>query len=136
MKVESYLIASTVNAVIGQRLVRKICPHCKESRDITLAEAKSLGNVIPAKILEKQEKFFYGKGCDKCGKTGYLGRVGIHEVLIPDESLRDAILKKGTSGEIKKVASERGMLTLIEDGFIKSQQGITTIEEILRMLYE
>ncbi len=136
MQVESYLIASTVNVVIGQRLVRKICSHCKESRNITLAEAKSLSNVIPAKMLERQEKFFYGKGCDKCGQTGYLGRVGIHEVLVPDDPLRDAILKKAAAREIKKVAAESGMFTLIEDGFSKARQGITTIEEILRMLYE
>jgi len=136
MKIESYLIASTVNAAIGQRLVRKICPHCKEARDITLAEAKSLGHVIPAKMLERQEEFFFGKGCAECGNTGYLGRVGIHEVLVPDDAIREAVLKRAAAGEIKKVAVASGMGTIIEDGFLKAQQGITSIEEILRMLYE
>jgi type II secretory ATPase GspE/PulE/Tfp pilus assembly ATPase PilB-like protein len=136
MKVESYLIASTVNVAIGQRLVRQICPNCKTSRNITLAEVKSLSGVIPAKILEKQDKFYYGKGCDKCSNTGYLGRLGIHEVLVPDEALREAILKKAAAGEINKVAVEGGMLTMIEDGLMKAQKGITTIEEVLRILYE
>ncbi len=136
MKIESYLIASTVNAAIGQRLVRRICPHCKTSRKITLAEAKSLSGVIPAAILEKQDEFFYGQGCAKCGKTGYFGRVGIHEVLVPGDAIRETILKRSTAGDIKKAAAAGGMTTMIEDGFAKAQLGITTIEEILRMLYE
>lgn len=136
MKIESYLIASTVNAAIGQRLVRRICQHCKTSRKITLAEAKSLSGIIPEAIFEKQEEFFFGQGCEKCGKTGYLGRVGIHEVLVPDDAIRETILKKVTAGDIKKAAAAGGMATMIEDGFTKAQQGITTIEEILRMLYE
>jgi type IV pilus assembly protein PilB len=136
MKIESYLIASTVNVAIGQRLVRKICPHCKTERNITLAEVKSLSGVVPAKILEHQDKFYYGKGCDQCNQTGYLGRVGIHEVLVPDAALREAVLKRSMASDIKQIAVENGMATMVEDGFLKAQNGVTTIEEILRMLYE
>jgi len=136
MKVETYLIASTVNIVIGQRLVRKICPHCKTSRSITAAETTSLKEIISDRILERQKEFFIGRGCEKCNNTGYLGRVGIHEVLIPDIALRDAILKKSTAGDIRRIAIDRGMTTMVEDGFLKAQGGITSINEILRMLYE
>jgi type IV pilus assembly protein PilB len=136
MKIESYLIASTVNVAIGQRLARKICPYCKTERDITSVEAKSLSEVIPAKILECQDKFYYGKGCDKCNQTGYFGRVGIHEVLVPDAALRDAVLEKSMAADIKQIAVEHGMTTMVEDGFLKAQSGITTVDEVLRMLYE
>jgi type II secretory ATPase GspE/PulE/Tfp pilus assembly ATPase PilB-like protein len=136
MKIESYLIASTVNVAIGQRLVRKICDNCKTSRKITVAELKSLGGVVPAEILERQDTFYYGKGCEQCGNTGYLGRVGIHEVLVPGPEVRDAVLNKESSVKLKEIAVANGMATMIEDGFLKAQQGITTIEEVLRMLYE
>ncbi|MCU0653163.1 MAG: GspE/PulE family protein [Candidatus Pacebacteria bacterium] len=136
MKIESYLIASTVNVAIGQRLVRRICPNCKTERKITAAELKSLGHVIPEDILGKKKEFYYGQGCDKCGKTGYSGRLGIHEVLVPDNSIREAVLKKASSGQIRDIAVAEGMVPIVEDGFIKAQQGITTIEEIIRMLYE
>ena len=136
MEVENYLIASTVNVVIGQRLARKICSNCKTMRKISATETKSLADVIPAQILEHQEDFYYGKGCDKCGNTGYSGRVGIHEVLVPDAAIREAVLNKESAGKLKQIAVNQGMITIIEDGFLKAQKGITTIEEILRMLYE
>ncbi len=136
MKIESYLIASTVNAVIGQRLVRKICGNCKSERKITSAEMNSLNGVVPARILERQGNFYYGQGCDQCGLTGYNGRIGIHEVLVPDAVIREAVLNRDTAGNLKKIAVEHGMKTIIEDGFSKAQEGITTIEEVLRTLYE
>jgi len=136
MKIESYLIASTVNVAIGQRLVRKICPNCKAKRKITSAEAKSLSHVVPADILESQSEFYFGEGCDKCGKTGYAGRIGIHEVLVPDNPIREAVLKKEAAGTLKEIAIKHGMKTMVEDGFMKAQKGVTTIEEVLRMLYE
>lgn len=136
MKIESYLIASTVNIAIGQRLARKICLECKVGKEITPAEINSLVNVIPAKSLARVKVFFHGKGCSKCNNTGYRGRVGIHEVLVPDQEIREAVLKKSPASEIRRIAIEQGMQTMIQDGFLKAQSGITTIEEILRMLYE
>jgi type IV pilus assembly protein PilB len=136
MKIESYLIASTVNIAIGQRLVRKICEDCKTAKEISAAEIKSLSEVIDAGILKKNKTFYFGKGCDKCNNSGYKGRIGIHEVLVPDAKIRDAVLKKSPASIIRKIAIEEGMITLVQDGFIKAQEGITTIEEILRMLYE
>lgn len=136
MKVESYLIASTVNVVVGQRLVRRICPNCKTKRKIADVEARSLRNVISPDILKAQSDFYYGKGCADCNGGGYYGRIGIHEVLFPDAKIREAVLRKEAAGTLKNIAVEGGMKTIIEDGFIKAQQGVTTIEEILRTIYE
>ncbi len=136
MKVEPFLIASTVNVAIGQRLVRKVCPSCKVRKNITALERKSLSEVIPAAVLGETATFFRGRGCEQCTQSGYRGRVGIHEVLSVDGPVREAILKKAPARELKQVAIKQGMVTLIEDGFQKAKAGITTIEEVLRMLHE
>jgi len=137
MKIEPYLIASTVNVAMGQRLLRKICPHCKEAKKVTAVELKSLSNVLPEKVLRKAPKTFYhGRGCEQCRQTGFLGRVGVHEVLVVDNTIREAILRKASASEIRKIAVKQGMTTLLEDGFAKAAAGITTIEEVLRTLYE
>lgn len=136
MKIEPFLIASTVNVIIGQRLVRKICPDCKTKKTITDAELKSLTEVIPAKLLESHREFYYGKRCDACDDSGYRGRIGIHEVLEVDNEVREAIIRRADSSEIKKIAIKNGMITMLEDGFQKALGGITTIEEILRVIHE
>jgi type IV pilus assembly protein PilB len=136
MKVEPYLIASTVNLAIGQRLVRRICPHCKAEKEITLSETKSLTDIMPAEFLLSNQTFYYGKGCKKCGQTGFLGRVGLEEVMVMDNNLREAILQKVPVSEMRKIAVAQGMGTMIQDGFEKAAEGITTIEEVLRVLYE
>jgi type IV pilus assembly protein PilB len=136
MKIESFLIASTVNVALGQRLVRKICANCKTAKPITAAELKSLSNVISPQTLSRNKVFYYGKGCAKCNNSGYRGRVGIHEVLVPDAKIREAVLRKASASEIRQIAVEQGMITMVEDGFLKAQGGLTTIEEVLRMLYE
>jgi type IV pilus assembly protein PilB len=137
LKIEPYLIASTVNIAIGQRLVRRICENCKEVMKISPLELRSLAEVIPAStILGKNTKFYKGAGCERCNHTGYRGRVGIHEVLVVDNSIREAILRKATAMDIKKLAKEQGVVTMIEDGFMKAREGVTTIEEILRSLHE
>ncbi len=77
-----------------------------------------------------------GKGCDKCNNSGYYGRIGIHEVLVPDGSIRDAVLNKAPASEIRRLAIAQGMTTMLEDGLLKVQAGETALEEILRMRYE
>lgn len=136
MKIESYLIASTINIAIAQRLVRKICEYCKTAKNITPSEIQSLSAIISPKVLAKHKFFYQGSGCEHCGNTGYMGRIGIHEVLVPDAEIREAVLRKAQSGEIRKLAIDRGMMTMAADGFEKVKAGITSIEEILRMLYE
>ena len=80
--------------------------------------------------------FYKGKGCSECGGSGYVGRISINEVLVADEPIREAILRKASASEIKKIAMEHGMTTMLEDGFLKVQKGLTTIEEILRVINE
>jgi type II secretory ATPase GspE/PulE/Tfp pilus assembly ATPase PilB-like protein len=136
MKVEPYLIASTVNIAIGQRLVRRICSQCKDSREMTKAEEKSLQEVLPAELLKTHTRVYFGRGCEKCLGSGYLGRAGIQEVMEIESAVREAILAKASASEIRRVAIAQGMVPMLEDGLRKAAKGVTTIEEVLRMRYE
>jgi type IV pilus assembly protein PilB len=136
MKVEPYLIASTVNIVIAQRLVRRICQHCKAERETTPAELKSLSETVSASILAVKPTFYAGKGCDKCGGTGYFGRVGIHELIELDPVIREVILNKASAAEVRVAAIKQGMITMLLDGFEKAKAGETTVEEVLRVSHE
>lgn len=148
LNIEPYLIVSTVNCVIGQRLVRKICENCKRERLWKDVEIKSIIDLLPKRIPDSERtklikelmienrKIFYGEGCEKCNSTGYLGRTGIYEVLIITENLRELILRNLSANEIKNKAIEEGMTTMFEDGIKKVLDGITTIEEVLRVTHE
>ncbi len=136
MKVEPYLIASTVNIAIGQRLVRKICPHCKSEKQITKDEEKSLRESMPPELFDERTTFYFGAGCKHCSGTGYSGRAGLHEVMVIDGPIRQAILRKASANEIRDIALAQGMESLVVDGFHKASQGVTTIEEVLRVRYE
>lgn len=150
--IEPYLIASTINAILAQRLVRVICPDCKEALKIDEVTAGALQKQFTfdklfailnrEQILEKEVNsfddlpFFHGKGCDKCGNTGYKGRIGIHEILENTPEIQDLIVKHATSLDIQEQAEKQGMILMWEDGFIKAVQGTTTIDEILRVTKE
>ena len=136
MGIEEYLVASTVSIAIGQRLVRKICSNCKEKHKVTQTLKESLQDTLFGKLMYDGQEFFKGRGCDGCNNTGYSGRVCINEVLVADEVIREAILRKASASEIKNLAISRGMTTMFEDGFKKVEEGITTIEEILRVVHE
>jgi type II secretory ATPase GspE/PulE/Tfp pilus assembly ATPase PilB-like protein len=136
MKIEAYLIASTVNLVIGQRLVRKICSNCKVEKKLTTAEYDSMIELATDDLIKKTSKFFKGVGCDKCNQTGYKGRIGVYEVMVIDSIIREAILRKAQASEIRQLAIQHGMVSLLADGLEKAKQGQTTIEEVFRMLYD
>ena len=136
MGVESYLAASTIHASIGQRLVRKICENCKEEKNISKAEYASMGETVPKHILDIYKKSYRGKGCSECAQSGYKRRICINEVLLVDDDIRQAILHKASANEIHRIAIENGMTPMIEDGFRKVAEGITTVEEILRVIHE
>ncbi|HWB55238.1 MAG TPA: GspE/PulE family protein, partial [Tepidisphaeraceae bacterium] len=125
---EAYLIASAINAILAQRLVRKICPHCRETYNPTseMREFLTMQGVDPAQL-------FHGRGCDKCRKTGYSGRLGIYELLIMDDGLRDMVTRNPNVTELRKLCRERGLVTLRMDGFDKVAKGLTTFDEILRV---
>ncbi len=134
--VEPFLIASTLNIAIGQRLVRTICPDCKVKKVFTDVELASLKEAIPTKLLGTNKIFYKGEGCNRCSGSGYRGRVGIHEVLEVTERIRELVMKKANADEVKKAAVEEGMITMLDDGFLKAVEGQTTIEEVLRVFHE
>ncbi|MBI5732296.1 MAG: type II/IV secretion system protein [Candidatus Magasanikbacteria bacterium] len=136
MKIEPFLIASTVNIAIGQRLVRKICSTCKTKKAVTMDELKSLSEVLPPETLAEYKEFYKGAGCGECNQSGYKGRIGIYEVLEMDDAVRAAVLRKADASEIREIAVKNGMTTMIKDGLEKVMAGITTIEEILRVIHE
>jgi type IV pilus assembly protein PilB len=150
--VPSFLVTNNINIIIAQRLVRKICFNCIQSYELNNETIKELNSLFDMdKILKtmKREKvissdkktikslrFYKGKGCNQCNNTGYKGRVGIYEILENTEEISDLIVKKSEESEIKKQAEKDGMITLIEDAFMKARSGITTIEEIMRAAQE
>jgi type II secretory ATPase GspE/PulE/Tfp pilus assembly ATPase PilB-like protein len=136
MKVESFLVASTVSIAIGQRLVRKICEHCKQKKVVSDEEYRRLSQLIGENILKDNKEFFHGTGCVKCAGTGYKGRLVIAEVLVADEEIRAAIVRKCSANEIKRIAVRNGMTTMQIDGFKKALLGLTTVEEVLRVTNE
>src|SRR6185437_5854703 len=132
---ENFLIASTVNALVAQRIVRKICPHCITSYPVPsplLAEMKLvLGPLFPTNA--DALKLYKGKGCSECGDSGYTGRVGIFEVLPVSEKIANLVLERSDSASIESAARAEGMITMKQDGYLKVLQGNTTIEEVLRV---
>jgi len=136
MGIEPYLVASTVNIAIGQRLVRRICEKCKEARELTEAERERIFEIVPQSVVETDLKVYEGKGCKVCGNTGYRGRLCVNEILVIEDEVRDAILRQAPAGEIRKIAIRNGMTPMIVDGMYKVQEGLTTFEEVLRVISE
>jgi len=134
MGVQDFLLASTVNIIVAQRLVRKICPSCISKYDPDVSIRKKLSKDLGVDLTN--QKFYKGKGCDKCNNKGYTGRIGIYEVLEISEKIRNLITDKATSEEIQKQAVEEGMSTMLMDGLDKVSSGSTTIEEVIRVVRE
>lgn len=141
MGIEPFLIASSLNVVIGQRLVRRICPHCKSEvslpgglRDQFTADVQKISqlNPIDAKRITEKVTFYQGMGCDACRGKGYQGRLGIYEVLVMSEEIEDLTLKRAPGTQIQEVAQKQGMLTMYQDGLLKVLAGQTTLDEVLR----
>ncbi len=137
MGAEPYLLASSMTAIVAQRVVRKIHEDCKEAYQPdpkVIEEIKgTLGNLWPE---GKTIQFYRGKGCQDCGNSGYYGRVGIFEVLPVTEKISQLILSRSASSEIEKQARQEGMISLKQDGYLKVLEGSTSIEEILRVAQE
>ncbi|MBW1712151.1 MAG: Flp pilus assembly complex ATPase component TadA, partial [Deltaproteobacteria bacterium] len=129
MEVEPFLIASSLSGVLAQRLVRRICPNCKTETDWPAALLGKLG------LSPEDGPFYKGQGCKTCLGTGFWGRSGIYELLVVDEPIWQVIVDRAASGRIEALAVERGMRTLIQDGGLKVKTGITTPEEVLRVVH-
>lgn len=132
---EVFLLASTMNAVMGQRIARKICTKCKidyaPPKEILQELKTALGDL--GRDINDSTKIFKGQGCDECDHSGFLGRIGIFEVLPVSEKIAKLVLQKADSNTIEKQAKEEGMITMKQDGYLKVLEGITTIDEILRV---
>jgi len=129
MNVESFLIADSIIAIVAQRLVRKLCKKCRERHNLSPDALIDIG-FTPEEV--KTVKPYKPNGCNECNNTGYKGRTGIFEVMKVTDDIRDMILARAQSKEIKKKAMEQGMITLRQSGLVKIKNGITSIEEVLR----
>jgi type IV pilus assembly protein PilB len=128
--VQPFLVASSVMAIMAQRLVRKVCPKCKQRNEPPAHILTGLG--LKAEIAKKAN-FMKGKGCNYCNKGGYRGRMGIYELMTMTSQVRDMTFKGEPTQNIRKMARKQGMHTLFEDGMIKALKGQTTLEEVLRI---
>jgi len=135
MGVKSYLVSSTVQAVMAQRLVRKICQNCKEPYKPSYEELYLLGQKSGDPKAVEEMQLFRGKGCKMCNYTGYKGRIGIFELLVNNDEIREMIVKRLSSQEIREAARRSGMKLLREDGLNKVREGITTISEVVRITH-
>lgn len=148
MGVAPFLVASTTNIIIAQRLVRKICQNCITSYQLTKSNVEDMGRQLDLptllKTLEREGTitgnqqmesllFFRGKGCKQCNQEGYKGRIGIYEAFEVSPKVAELILNRASATELRKDALSQGMITMLEDGFIKAKNGITTVEEVLRV---
>lgn len=152
MGAEPFLLASTLNVVIAQRLVRQVCSSCQKEYHLTSQEVAELGKKVnTAKLIEvmirekiipstvkgwEEIPLFKGTGCSRCNETGYKGRIGIYEVVEIDDDIRALISERKDADTIEEKTSEKGILSILQDGFIKSVQGMTTLEEVLRVTQE
>jgi type II secretory ATPase GspE/PulE/Tfp pilus assembly ATPase PilB-like protein len=128
--VDVKLLQSAILCIVAQRLVRKLCPHCKKETTVSAKELKALGS--EAQLLEGKP-IFKSRGCKDCSGTGYIGRTGIYEMLVPNRTVRTLIEKGASAMEIRQASHDTGMKSLREEGIMKILQGITSVDEVIRV---
>jgi general secretion pathway protein E len=155
MNIENYLLSSTCNGVLAQRLIRKLCSNCRQEydapEDIKIMIRNSLKEIESSSVLESKDKSVYESakkietndfklfrpvGCEKCNNLGYKGRVGIFEFMQISPEIAKATLEKKSAQDIELIAKQQGMITLIQDGFLKCVDGTTNVSEVLRVALE
>ncbi len=129
--VDSFLLTSAVIGILAQRLVRRVCPHCRVLREGPVEEQLAYEH----EIGEPRREFYYGAGCNFCAGTGYLGRTGVHELLVANEAIRALLLRRASHGELRAQAVAGGLVPMRRDGMLKAAEGITTPHEIIRNVY-
>ncbi len=138
MWLKPYLMAAALDTIIAQRLVRKICPHCKKEKEKTIQEIALISGMMEEigmkSVGTENIKLYEGSGCENCNNSWYLGRIGVYEIISINETIRNIIRAGGTSEAIIKEARSGDLITMKEDGILKAIQGHTTIEEILRVI--
>jgi len=133
MNVEPFLVSSSVIGMLAQRLVRRVCPACREPVVPTETELAQLGYTRERFLADTPGHVYRATGCQECLDNGYTGRTGIYELLLVDDEVRHLVMQNVDSNTLKKHAIRNGMTTLRDDGALKVMQGITTIEEVLRV---
>src|SRR3989344_2216752 len=133
---EPFLVASVINAIAGQRIVRKICVSCRSVYEAQNEVKESIKKILGPLYTQKDDaplKLYKGKGCPECSNSGYLGRIGIFEVVSLTDRLAKMVLEHASSADISKEAISEGMITMMQDGYLKVIEGITTVEEVMRV---
>ncbi len=136
MGVEPYLAASTVSLCIGQRLVRRVCIECAEPRHMQPEEIAAIHPDAREEAMHPHARFLSARGCDACDTSGFRERIGIHEVMEMNPALHAAVMRHASIGEIRTIARDSGMTTMLQDGIRKAARGMTTLEEVLRVHHE
>ena len=131
MGIEPFLVTSTVIGSLSQRLVRKVCPYCSTTKQASSAEALAYQQAMG----ETGSEFLYGRGCNFCSHTGFLGRVGVYELITMTESVRKLVMGGVSSTELKAEAINQGMITMHRDGMLKVRDGTTTVSEVIRSVF-
>ncbi len=129
--IEPFLITSALIGIIAQRLVRRICPHCRVLREVPEEERIA----YEGELGEKRTKFYHGTGCNYCALTGYHGRMGVYEIMVISQEIRRLVLRGASTDEIKAQAIKEGMVTMWRDGMLKVQAGLITPREVLRNVF-
>jgi len=131
MGVEPFLVTSAVIGSLSQRLVRKVCPYCRQTIEVPLAESMAYANSMG----ESKDKFSIGRGCNFCARSGFLGRIGVYELLTFSDPMRKTLMKGASAGELKEQAIKEGMIPMGRDGMQKVKDGFTAPGEILRNVF-
>jgi type II secretory ATPase GspE/PulE/Tfp pilus assembly ATPase PilB-like protein len=140
--VRPVILAPALAVVIAQRLVRKLCQKCKKEIKLEPSLSKRVEQILGSTPktsgveIPKELKFYQGPGCAACNNIGYQGRLGVFEVFVVDDKMEQLVYKEASTVEIRKVAIEQGMITMIQDGLLKALEGITDVAEVLRVTEE
>jgi len=129
--VETFLISSGLIGVVAQRMVRRVCNHCRVLSQATQEERMA----FQQELNDEMKEYYKGEGCNLCANTGYLGRIGVHEVMLMSDEIRRALLKETNASEIRELAIKEGMLTMRHDGLLKVKQAVTTPSEVLKNIF-
>jgi type IV pilus assembly protein PilB len=130
MGIDKFLISSSLSVIIAQRLVRRICSNCREANE----PSEDVKMYMSRNGVDLTEHTYYkGKGCTQCGGSGYWGRFGIHEILFMDATIKELIVEDASESQLRKAAENVGTLSIFMEGVLKARQGITTLEEIIRV---
>jgi general secretion pathway protein E len=122
------MVSAALLGIIAQRMVRKVCRRCGKEQDCSLEE----GPVYQRVMQNEQRRFIYGTGCSFCARTGFYGRTGIFELMETSEAIQDLVLRSASASEVRKYCTDRGMVSMLQDGMEKARQGVTTPAEVIR----